>query len=559
MKVERVLGKPYVRAIMIVMLLGGMLQGVSLGTKSVEAQELRPEIAVGIKAIPTAVPDRYGFRPDVFRYVHPAEGVLANDEWDSTYEPVVDTGPTYGSLGAIPTTPDLSGLQPDGSFAYYPDPSWEGDDSFTYYLTDGITTTDPVTVLLTNSVTCSVDAEGPNDEPGQKDLTQLCRDTYYETADTELAVSWNWDEISLTGTNTDDACALFDTNADGMANYAVCATWLGNIEPVYSRFFWCNDTRNDRCAGKLLLDPQPPSFSCAMFKSEDDPFNEGDQHPFDAKAVCYIPFTEGFGVIDPKDVNFLDVCSFPSAQPNSDPSDCIVKVFQPSLGSVKVIKDVEPAYPGSKWQINILDSTSIGVAEDVLNGDDETSIYNFTPGAYTITESAMEGTVPGFSTTYSCTNIGVTPVITITSPVGDLHATQITDLPIAAGDRWECTFNNDFTTNVELLSFSAAGSSKTITVQWETASEVNNLGFNLYRAASLTTAPIKLNKELIPTSVPPGSLFGAEYSFVDGYSLSRLKTYYYWLETVDIYGSTALYGPVTARLSFDFFQPSIKR
>ena len=93
MKVERVLGKPYVRAIMIVMLLGGMLQGVSLGTKSVEAQELTPEIAVGIKAIPTAVPDRYGFRPDVFRYVHPAEGVLANDEWDITYEPVVDTGP----------------------------------------------------------------------------------------------------------------------------------------------------------------------------------------------------------------------------------------------------------------------------------------------------------------------------------------------------------------------------------------------------------------------------------------------------------------------------------
>ena len=42
------------------------------------------------------------------------------------------------------------------------------------------------------------DEDGPNDEPGQKDLTKLTID--YAGLPTSVFVSWNWDEISWSGT-----------------------------------------------------------------------------------------------------------------------------------------------------------------------------------------------------------------------------------------------------------------------------------------------------------------------------------------------------------------------
>ena len=70
---------------------------------------------------------------------------------------------------------------------------------------------------------CIIDTDGANDEPGQKDLTQLCRET---TAIDPVEITWNWDITNLGGLgNTADACALFDTDNDGLANYSVCKAW----------------------------------------------------------------------------------------------------------------------------------------------------------------------------------------------------------------------------------------------------------------------------------------------------------------------------------------------
>lgn len=85
---------------------------------------------------------------------------------------------------------------------------------------------------------------------------------------------------------------------------------------------------------------------------------------------------------------------------------------------------------------------------------------------------------------------------------------------------------------------------------WETASEIDNLGFNLYRTTKLDGEKVKINPELIPSNVYPGALIGASYSFIDtGADLNQGKflpnrTYYYWLETLDIFGSSELYGPI---------------
>jgi hypothetical protein len=101
-------------------------------------------------------------------------------------------------------------------------------------------------------------------------------------------------------------------------------------------------------------------------------------------------------------------------------------------------------------------------------------------------------------------------------------------------------------TAVELLSFAARPRDSAIVVRWETASEIDNAGFNLYRATSLEGEKTRLNGNLIPSKVPPGSTLGAVYGWLDRQIVGG-TVYYYWLEDVDIYGRATLHGPVKVK------------
>jgi hypothetical protein len=131
-------------------------------------------------------------------------------------------------------------------------------------------------------------------------------------------VSWNWDIISRTGSNSADGCALFDTDNDGLANYAMCVSWQGTrvMQSGYPKLYSCNDTRSDRCAGDALATISNGS-SCAVELASDDPFTVGDSYPQDAKAFCSINLADVGGAAQS---SLIDVCSYPSEQPNSDPS-----------------------------------------------------------------------------------------------------------------------------------------------------------------------------------------------------------------------------------------------
>jgi hypothetical protein len=101
-------------------------------------------------------------------------------------------------------------------------------------------------------------------------------------------------------------------------------------------------------------------------------------------------------------------------------------------------------------------------------------------------------------------------------------------------------------TAVELKSFTAARAKNSILLNWATASETGNLGFNLYRATSLDGARIKLNAVLIPAR--PGSQYGTLYSYTDTDLEVDIPYYYYWLETVDLHGKIGLTSPQSVRL-----------
>lgn len=114
------------------------------------------------------------------------------------------------------------------------------------------------------------------------------------------------------------------------------------------------------------------------------------------------------------------------------------------------------------------------------------------------------------------------------------------DLTLKAG-YW---YGVSIPTAVELISFAAVVQGGAVLVTWETASEVDSLGFHLYRADSADGPQARLNEELIP-SQSPGGAAGAAYRFVDA-AVEPGVVYYYWLEAVDVRGAATRHGPVSA-------------
>lgn len=87
-------------------------------------------------------------------------------------------------------------------------------------------------------------------------------------------------------------------------------------------------------------------------------------------------------------------------------------------------------------------------------------------------------------------------------------------------------------------------SKTSIDIEWETATELDTIGFNIYRADSLNGNLLKVNDTLIPAS--SDSLSGGKYAFVDR-SAQPGVTYYYYLEDVDANGVTNLNGPTVVK------------
>lgn len=98
--------------------------------------------------------------------------------------------------------------------------------------------------------------------------------------------------------------------------------------------------------------------------------------------------------------------------------------------------------------------------------------------------------------------------------------------------------------SVGLVDFTATAQEGGILLAWETATEMDNLGFNLYRSTAVNGDYILLNGTLIPTQVP-GATFGATYTWLDD-SAAPGMTYFYKVEDVNIEGQATLHNAVQA-------------
>ncbi|PXF57168.1 MAG: hypothetical protein C4B58_10935 [Deltaproteobacteria bacterium] len=99
---------------------------------------------------------------------------------------------------------------------------------------------------------------------------------------------------------------------------------------------------------------------------------------------------------------------------------------------------------------------------------------------------------------------------------------------------------------VELVSFSATAFEDHIILKWETASEIDNAGFHLWRTETEDAEYSRITDYLIPAEGGPAQ--GTEYSYEDFDVVSGL-TYYYQLEDIDYAGVSTFHGPVSATLS----------
>ena len=134
----------------------------------------------------------------------------------------------------------------------------------------------------------------------------------------------------------------------------------------------------------------------------------------------------------------------------------------------------------------------------------------------------------------------LTAGFTTTSHSGD-DLSDLQQNTIAAQGMW-------MNVPVELTSFDALSAGDHVELTWNTATERDTYGFNIYRALGLDADQTKINATVIPgagTSAEPIS-----YSFSD-YSVSAGETYLYWLEEVALTGETELYGPTSVIMGPD--------
>jgi len=185
------------------------------------------------------------------------------------------------------------------------------------------------------------------------------------------------------------------------------------------------------------------------------------------------------------------------------------------------------ALSGTSWKVHLpINIATEGCLENVLFQEIAYQIVNkdncADPGSTTCWELIPNGQIQADSGNHLLIISGL-----------DLSGTHI-----VAGDR-----EGLGPTSVALTDFSAAWQGDAVRVTWETAQEIDNLGFNIHRANTSEGLWEQVNLTLVPSQAP-GALFGATYEWVDE-NVTPGEIYLYRLEDVDIYSMSTFHGPIS--------------
>ena len=128
--------------------------------------------------------------------------------------------------------------------------------------------------------------------------------------------------------------------------------------------------------------------------------------------------------------------------------------------------------------------------------------------------------------------------------LGNTILRDIDSQPRPAGPAWDIGADEyNGTTAVTLMSFETLPSDGAVDLLWRTGSEIDNLGFRIYRSLSANGPWTRLTSSLIPGQ--GFSAMGAAYAWRDS-GLANGTRYYYRLEDVDSKSVSSFHGPVSA-------------
>ncbi len=115
---------------------------------------------------------------------------------------------------------------------------------------------------------------------------------------------------------------------------------------------------------------------------------------------------------------------------------------------------------------------------------------------------------------------------------------------------WWTAGDGDGPLPIELSSFTAIATSENYAqINWVTQSETDLSGYNIYRSNETNSENfLKINEELIAGN---NNTTGASYEFID-VNVNPIATKYYWLESVDLDGTTEIFGPVSVNFSANY-------
>jgi hypothetical protein len=124
------------------------------------------------------------------------------------------------------------------------------------------------------------------------------------------------------------------------------------------------------------------------------------------------------------------------------------------------------------------------------------------------------------------------------------------------------TVEYNIPTAVTLASFTAALEEGQVLVTWETAVEIDTIGFNLWRSETSDGVYHQVNDVLIPAA-SPGGVWGGSYTYTDS-DVTPGRTYYYKLHEIETGGKNNWYGPISTEADDDptatiFSQVTTKR
>src|SRR6185503_2817185 len=201
----------------------------------------------------------------------------------------------------------------------------------------------------------------------------------------------------------------------------------------------CTDTSPTKCFGAASVATSSTSTASVVLNA--DPFGS---HPAHTGNVCKDTLeclTDDtvanvsllLSEVGGASAALINVCSYPSGEPNSDPSECVTN---PGNGFLKIVK-VADVNDGTAFIFNLGSgqTSQNGTSSWTINGSGTTSNISFMPGTgYDLSE-----TIPtGWDLTSASCAVQTSPE----TSTGTATATGVDDFAIQAGLVTVCTFND---------------------------------------------------------------------------------------------------------------------